>query len=288
MKRMNLVFVLALTTMSLSAQMTLNRPEAWITFHPTIENGVVGVFEHIYRAGDAADGNSTFNFKTQGGQELFSLFTRLSVDVRLGQQQTVTFLYQPLTLNTKTRVGSNDVPGTTLTIDGVTFSNDSPLDIQYGFDFWRVSWVWDFFPEDNIELAAGLSLQFRNASIFFESEKDNKISVSQNLGPVPILKGKAGYWWDNGVYVQAEVDGFYASSALFNGAEFPFVGYIWDAAARVGYDLNDFADVFLNFRLLGGGADGTSRSRTLWTESVSPKAFNHLSTYSITLGARLK
>jgi hypothetical protein len=111
---------------------------------------------------------------------------------------------------------------------------------------------------------------------------------------VPILKVRGEYRFEDaaipGAFVGLEADGFYASSAFFNGADFDFSGSIFDASLRAGFAPANGMEVFLNVRGLGGGANGTrpDADRVFWTQSRSGYTDNFLTTLSVTLGARLK
>jgi hypothetical protein len=263
---------------------SLNREDSLLTFSPNAELGITKVLHHTLQFGE--DG-SRFNYLTQGGQELLFFFQRYSVDVGIGKRNTLTFLYQPLTLETKTKIPEDRKKG--ITVEDVTFPPGTGLDLKYGFDFWRISYLFSFIRTERFMLGGGLSLQFRNASIVFESIDGSDVTVNQNLGPVPVLKLKTEYRFPGGFFLGAEADGFYASSAIFNGADFDFTGWIYDAALKAGKEVNPATDVFITVRLLGGGATGTSDyDRKLWTESSSGYTYNNLTTLIFALGARLK
>ncbi len=66
------------------------------------------------------------------------------------------------------------------------------------FPFYRLSYLYDFARAENLELALGLSLQVRNASIRWESTDGQSFVASQDLGPVPIVKFRAEYAFPGG------------------------------------------------------------------------------------------
>jgi hypothetical protein len=263
---------------------SINDEDAFLKLVPNAEVGFTKVLNHTIQFGD---GTTNFDYVKQGGQEILFLFQRYSLDVNLGKRHTVTLLYQPLTLETQTRVPTDLTAG--ITIDDVTFPAGTGLDLKYGFDFWRGSYLFSFINRENFTLAGGLSLQFRNASIVFETTEGDGITISQNLGPVPILKLKTEYRFKNGYFIGAEADGFYASSAIFNGADFKFTGWIYDAAIRGGKEINSAMDAYLSARILGGGATGDSEYvDRFWTEPASGYTNNNLTTLIFSGGFRLK
>jgi hypothetical protein len=254
---------------------------------PRFEYGWVGVLDHHYRSGA---GGTDFNFVTMGGQDTLFPYQRYSAEVVLGGQNRVTFLYQPLTLNTRTVAGRN---GTTqpVVIDDATFIDGTPIDITYGFDFWRVSWLYDFARSSKSILGAGVSLQIRNASIVFTSADSapNHRAVQQNIGLVPILKARAAHWFTPRFGLDFEADGFYASSAIFNGSGNPFEGWIWDAALSAKTRFTANTSAFLTVRSIGGGASGSNAySYKSATTSVNPETYNALATIAVTLGVSVE
>ena len=262
------------------AQTSLNDPDNPFQLSLNYELGASKVFLNTLQIGDAS---TNFDFVTQGGQEILFPFQRFSAALSLARRHNIVFLYQPLAIETKVSLRED------VTIDNVTFPQGDDLLIKYGFPFWRLSYVFDFVDTDRLQLGAGLSLQLRNASIVFESLQTGDSTTSQNLGLVPILKAWGSYRFDGGFFLGFDVDGFYASSSFFNGADFDFEGSILDASLRFGLALRDDVDAYLNVRYLGGSAAGTSEYEDLyWTQSVSDYTSNYLSTLILSLGFTLR
>ena len=263
---------------AVSSQTSINKSDAWYQIAANYEFGFVKVLSHTIQIGEAS---TDFDYVRQGGQEILFPFQRYSLDLSLGKHHSVTLLYQPLTIETETRLKE------TVTIDDVTFDPQTSggLSLKYGFPFWRASYLFHLSPLEGLDLGLGLSFQLRNASIVFKGTDGSGLTVSQNLGPVPILKLKARYDFRGGPFVATEVDGFYASSRFFNGADFEFEGSILDASLRGGFRLQDYLDAFFNVRVLGGSAVGTSEyPRENWSDSVSSYTSNYLLTTSLTIG----
>jgi hypothetical protein len=278
-------FGLLAVTASAESVINLNGGPLSLTF--TGETGFVKVLTHEITVGDPDLGNTTFNYVTEGGQEILFPFNRLTTELGIGDRHTVIFLYQPLSVVTQVRLESDE------TIDGVLFSADEGINVTYGFPFYRTSYLFDFFAQDNIELSAGISFQLRNASLRFESTDGESVVVTQDLGLVPIIKLRGEYEFTDsvipGAFVGMEADGFYATSAFFNGAEYDFSGSIFDASLRAGFEPMPGFDVFLNLRGLGGGANGTRGSaREFATQSRDGYTDNFLTTMSVSIGARLQ
>lgn len=287
------VLILALVTGAAFAEDGfLNRNGGALDVELVAETGFVKVLYHTIQIGASG---TNFNYVTQGGQEILSPFSRVTAELGIADQHTVIFLYQPLELATQSRFDSD------VTIDDVTFEAGQVVDILYSFPFYRVSYLYDFAADPQLELAAGLSLQLRNASIRWESTDNDgtggnnsrELAISQNLGPVPIIKLRGEYRFAGdaipGAFIGLEADGFYASSAFINGASYAFEGSIFDVSLRAGFEPTPGLDLFLNVRGLGGGANGTrGDARDTWTESREDFTDNFLTSMSVTLGARVR
>ncbi len=166
------------------------------------------------------------------------------------------------------------------------FSQDgTPMDFKYGFSFYRLSYQYDFNRSPEKEIAIGLSLQLRNASISFASKDGQLFRINQNLGPVPIIRFRGRLPLNRVSWLGAEIDGFYASGRIITGSRNDFIGAILDGSLRYGVQINESLEGFLNFRYLGGGARGTEENQTGPGDGYTD---NWLHTTSITLGFYLK
>ncbi len=214
-----------------------------------VELGAVKALSHRIQF---SRGGTVFDYVEDGGQDILFPFARLTADLDLGDRHSLVLLYQPLTLESQVLLEDD------LLVDEALFPAGSGVDLKYGFDFYRASWLYDLQADPSRELALGLSLQLRNADIQFTAADGELRRVNRDLGPVPILKlrtrqplaGEA--WWG------LEVDGFYAPVKYLNGSDTDVVGAIADASLRLGVPLERGGEAFVNLRYLGGGAEGTS------------------------------
>ncbi|RVU40992.1 hypothetical protein EA187_19630 [Lujinxingia sediminis] len=197
-----------------------------------------------------------FDYVEEGGQDVLFPFMRLSVEAKFGGRHNVVFLYQPLDVQTEVLTEREVVA------DGAVFAEETPLNLRYGFSFYRASYMFDLIKSERTELGVGASLQIRNATISFESGDGTLRRVRRDVGPVPILKVRGRHTLENGVWFGAEVDGFYAPGRWVNGStDTEVLGAILDASLRAGVVVTPEIDAFLNVRYLGGGADGTSQNQ---------------------------
>lgn len=268
------VLAAALLSLPLAAQ----EDAARISFEA--ELGTIKILSHTYRVG-AEPANSNFDFVNQGGQEILFPFGRLTAYLTLRDRHQIRFLYQPLELKTEVDFESP------VTVDDKTF--DGPTRMTYSFPFYRVTYQYRFLSGPAYWLAGGGAIQLRNASIRFEDLSTMELAVSQNLGIVPALALSGRAALGGGWFAGFEATGIYASSALFNGADFEFEGSILDASLRVGRTVAEGRDVFLNARFFGGSAAGVSRyERAAWSNSDSPETENRIASVTLTLGATLR
>jgi hypothetical protein len=213
------------------------------------ELGSLAVFSHKIQFGN--DG-SYFNLRNDGGQDNLYFNIKLALDLKLGKRHHLIALYQPL------EIISQEVLREDLVVDEVTFPQGTPMEFQYGFPFYRLSYVYDLITTDERRLGLGGSLQIRNANIAFRSINGELLRTSRDIGPVPLVKAVweqhlSSTWWYG-----AEVDGIYAPVSYLNGSDTEITGALIDANVRIGRPFHELADIYLNLRYLAGGAVGTS------------------------------
>ncbi|MBW2527071.1 MAG: hypothetical protein JRI23_23015 [Deltaproteobacteria bacterium] len=195
---------------------------------------------------------TVFDYRADGGQDVFFPFGRLSAELELNGHHTFILLYQPLDLRTR-EVLHRDVVA-----DGLRFPAGTALDLRYFFDFYRFSYLYDFWGDRaHDEFSWGLTLQIRNAIIDFTSADGELSRTRSNIGPVPAIKARMRHTFDCGAWIGGEADGMYAPVKYINGGDSDVEGAILDISLRAGYVVTPSVDVFLNLRQLAGGAEGT-------------------------------
>ena len=218
-------------------------------FRSQVELGLLGVLAHRVQFG--RDG-TYFDYRRDGGQDTLSFFLRLSMEVEIARRHNLTFLYQPLELNSKVQLPID------LVVDEARFAKGTPMAFKYGFPFYRFSYMYDVLAGDRNELAFGLSGQIRNATIEFATVDGTTLKSYRNIGFVPLLKSRGRYTFDNGLFIGHEIDGIYAPIRGVNGSDNEVTGALVDASLRVGLALPKRSEAFLNVRYLAGGATGQS------------------------------
>jgi len=268
----------------------INEEDSPVQFFAEYEQGFISILSHTITIGQTG---TEFNYVTQGGQDILFPFERINVGAVINGRHRVSFLYQPFELNTIVPFADK------VKVDGKEFgsddpnvnTDDTPMELKYSFPFWRLSYSYDILPQEDITLGLGLSLQIRNTSIVFKEVNGDKVAVGQNVGPVPALH--MYFMWETpvGINLSSDITGSYASSALFNGADFDFEGSLLDASVRAGYRVKNNIELFSNFRLFGGTSSGTSNyPGTNWSVTSGDGRFseNNLWTFSATLGCTMR
>ena len=240
------------------------------------ELGFLAVASHIVQLGN--DG-TRFDYRADGGQDVLFPFFRLSTELKFKGRHAIVFLYQPLKLTGET-VLTQDT-----TFDGVLFPQGTPLNSTYGFPFWRISYLYDFLRRAGDEVSIGVSLQIRNATIVFTSADGSLRADRRDIGPVPALKFRGRWGFDNGVWWGTEIDGIYAPISGINGSSNEITGALLDASLRVGFDFTDRVAAFFNLRYLGGGAVGTESNPAFPSDGYTK---NWLSFITASLGVEFR
>ncbi|MEZ4307833.1 MAG: hypothetical protein R3F14_07280 [Polyangiaceae bacterium] len=232
-----------------TAQQPTTAADPWYRFRPQVELGFLAVLSHRVQFGRQG---TYFDYVRQGGQDNLYFFARLSIDVELARQHNLTFLYQPLELDTRAQLASD------LVVDEARFPRGTPMSFKYGFPFYRFSYAYDLFQDDARELSFGLSAQIRNATIEFATTDGEVLKSYRNIGFVPLLRSRGRYTFSNGLFIGHEIDAIYAPIRGVNGSDNEVTGALVDASVRVGLKLPLRSEAFLNVRYLAGGATGQS------------------------------
>lgn len=232
-----------------------------------------GFLAPIYNVGAFGPGATRFDFLRDGGQRTLSFYTRWSAELGLGERHTLVFLYQPLELE------STFTPDREVRERGAVLPAGKPARAVFGFPFYRFSYLYDLLPESDAELALGFTGQIRNASITFQTLDGTSSGTARSVGFVPAAKVRGRLRWASGAWAGFEVDGIYAPIQVFNGSDNETTGAIIDANVRAGVRVDACADVFANFRWLGGGATN---------EEPADPTKNWLHFFFVGLGASLE
>ncbi len=213
----------------------------------TVELGFLAVLAHEIQLG--LDG-TRLDYPSDFSQSNLYLFTRISADVDIWRQHILTFVYQPIDLETRSSVPRD------VRIDGLDFARGTAVRARYGFPFYRFGWAFDVLPAANEELAFGIGLQIRNAAIEFQSGDGTLYRARNDVGPVPLLRARGRFALPSSWFFAFDVDGFYAFIPGINGSDNNVEGAILDLSLRLGWRFMPHVDAFFSARYIGGGAAG--------------------------------
>lgn len=249
-------------------------PEPALGLRAHAELGFLAVASHFIRLG--RDG-SRVDYRDDAGQTNLSTFARASIELDIRRRHSVTFLYQPLELDSTVTLGRD------LLVDGATFAAGTAVRFRYGFPFFRAAYAYDVLPAPDRELSFGAGLQLRNATISFESLDGRTFRQRRDVGPVPLLRARGRFPLPGRAWFGFELDGLYAPISVLNGSDNEVAGAILDASVRVGWRVIPHVDAFLNVRYLGGGAVGQGDP----TNTSDGYQSNWLHFATVSLGATL-
>lgn len=247
-----LICLLLAITQLVSAQDTLQLGDSSsdVRFRAIAEVGFLAVLSHKVQFG--RDG-TYFDYVDQGGQNVLFPTTRFSLELDFNKYNTFILLYQPLRLETQALLLDD------LVANGTTFPSGTAVNFLYNFPFYRISYLRELTRDnEKFNFAIGASLQIRNATISFESTDGTLFTDNRDIGPVPALKIRTKWNMSEKFYSELEADGIYAPISYINGSDNDVTGAILDASIRFGAHVNKRTNIFLNFRILGGGATGQS------------------------------
>lgn len=267
-----LILSLQISTECYEYKSLINSEDNWYQFQGGIEIGFLDVLSHTIQF---SNNGTKFDYVKEGEQGILFPFSRLTAEMNIKDKHNLIFLIQPLDIKTEALL-ERDV-----TVDDLTFPKDTNVELRYLFNFYRLSYLYDFAEAKDKEIAIGLSFQIRNASISFKSADGKLFRINSNVGPVPIFKFRSKYPFSNGLWFGTEIDGFYASGRYITGSTNDFEGAILDASARLGFELTKYLDGYLNIRYIGGGAKGTEEDSTGPGDGFTD---NWLKTLEVSLG----
>lgn len=255
-----------------------NDPDRPLAVRLIGEAGALGVLYHRIRYGV---GGSWIDFRNDAQQETLFFFLRLSAELEIRRRHTLIFLYQPLAFASEAVIDRDRIVG------DVTLPAGRPIRFGYGFDFYRLSYQYDIFADARRELAFGAGFQIRNARVSFVTS-DGEIGFTQtNVGFVPLLRFRARYVFDRGLFVGTEIDGWISPiPGPRSDGKLP-LGAILDASIRGGLLVTGWSEVFLNLRYLGGGNRGET-SRDIGLTGDDRWVSNWIHTLIVSLGFGLR
>jgi len=235
----------------------------------------LGFLAPLYHRIQFGQQGTELNYISEGGQDNLFAIGRATATVARAKNR-YTFVWQPLELRSTVAIPHE------WQVDSVVFDAGQPVDLRYGFSFWRASWGRTVWSNANTELSLGLGMQIRNATIGFTAVDGSRAEFNRDIGPVPLLESELRHRTAGGGFFEVELDGFYAPIKYLNGRGVDVVGAIVDAQVRWGIPMDEQYDAWLGVRYLAGGGSGTGTP----DDTSDGYTKNWLQFATVTLGIR--
>ena len=162
---------------------------------------------------------------------------RIRAGYTFADRHTVSVLAAPLTAKGSGKASSE------ITYQGIVFPAGSDITSIYRFDSYRLTYRWDFFKNEVIDMGIGLTGKVRSADIAFAG---NAGYVSRtDLGVVPLINFRLDWRFIEPVSLVLDGD---ALVTPFGRAE--------DVQLALAWRYSDSATFRLGYRVLEGGSDG--------------------------------
>lgn len=162
-----------------------------------------------------------------------------------GHRHALRFVYQPLGFS---GAGSFAMP---VLFAGGTFAPGTPVESDYKFDSYRVTYRYLFYESSTWGVSAGATAFIRDAKV--ELRQAGSTATDSNVGFVPLLSLNAEYRFAPRWMAVVDVDGLVAPQ-----------GRAFDAAAKIRHDLTDHWSVSAGYRTFEGGVDNGERFAFGW------------------------
>ncbi len=162
-----------------------------------------------------------------------------------GHRHALRFVYQPLGFS---GAGSFATP---VLFAGGTFAPGTPVESDYKFDSYRVTYRYLFYESSTWGVSAGATAFIRDAKV--ELRQAGSTATDSNVGFVPLLSLNAEYRFAPRWMAVVDVDGRVAPQ-----------GRAFDAAAKVRHALTDHWSVSAGYRMFEGGVDNGERFAFGW------------------------
>ncbi len=227
----------------------INSSSSSWTLHPHYEIGTLAPLSNRIQFG--LDGTE-FDYLEEGGQDNLFRFQRFEMGFQKDGKHHLNLIFQPFDVTT-TSVSYRE-----LQFDNAVFEAGTPMEYRYGFDYYRGTYLYDTREGTDETLGFGIAMQIRNAAIVFRSQDGELQNDTRDIGLVPLLTSQGKFNMKDNLWWGYDAAGSFAPLKYMNGSNSDVLGAILDASLRSGLHLEQGADVFLNLRYIGGGAEGTT------------------------------
>lgn len=163
----------------------------------------------------------------------------------IAHRHSVRFVYAPLEFSGAGTLASP------VRFAGGTFTPGSPVDSEYKFDSYRLTYRYLLHESDRWRFRIGATGFIRDARV--ELRQQGTVASDSNVGFVPLLSANLEYGITPRWTLLLDVDGLISTQ-----------GRAIDAAAKIRYALNDAWYVSAGYRVFEGGVDNDERFAFGW------------------------
>ncbi len=164
------------------------------------------------------------------------VFYRIRVFYHFNERHHLSALYAPLSIHSSGQLNR------ALVFESETFPAKTPLETTYKFNSYRLTYRYDFWRSDDIELGAGFTAKIRDARIAVQG--GGRESEKTNVGFVPIIHFRLLWKFSGDVALLIDGDALAAPQ-----------GRAEDVLAALMYRASDNLHLKAGYRILEGGAD---------------------------------
>jgi hypothetical protein len=166
------------------------------------------------------------------------------------KHHSIRALYAPLSLN------ASFVPTETLVYEQMAFMAGQPIDVNYTFNSYRLSYIYHFDPVGNFEFRLGFTAKIRDAKIGLSglsTQEQQQSAERKDFGFVPLLNFGVRYNITEQFFIDLDVDGLAAKQ-----------GRAIDAALKAGYKIDQHWGVNAGYRVVEGGVNIPGLYNCVW------------------------
>lgn len=223
------LFPFVLLTLSLFLMHSKTQAQAFVD----VESGLVlSGYNDVQVPGDAG---TPFSLKTDLEPEP-SAFFRARVGYTINEKHTLSALYAPLSLK------GEGAPNFPIAFEGQTFAANSPIEANYTFNSYRITYRYKLVDKERFDFGLGFSGKIRDAEIALSNES---LSASKtNVGFVPLINFRL-FW-----QMHEKVGLLFRGDALAAPQ-----GRAEDVLLAGTYLFSDQIQLRCGYRILEGGAD---------------------------------
>ena len=198
------------------------------------ETGAIWQSRNQIQIPDSADGTRFDLTDLQGNGP--GAHRRVELTWNLNHRHSLRFVYAPIGFS-----GSGSF-ATPVRFAGETFAPGSPVDSDYKFDSYRLTYRYLLHESDRWRWRIGATAFIRDAKV--ELRQAGRVASDSNVGFVPLLSAGVEYAIAPRWTALIDFDGLVSTQ-----------GRAIDAAAKIRYDLSDAWYVSAGYRVFEGGVD---------------------------------